>query len=500
MRFQNAPFLSRLLDILQHPVAADQPDLLHFRPADDAGTSDLGPPASSGAAQAAQPAEDVASSLWLLVALLAGLVVAGGAALQTAGGRALRRRVAVAAQLRPRMPHVPLPHVELPHPHLCAVHARPALHRLHLWWRARRHLVGLPLGALTLTAAAVVTAAGAAVARHGVPTHSAPIAGVGLTTQAPSAAAATDAQPEAPQAWIELVGIERGISGAQDKLAQQETAIAGLARVVAAHHPDPDSLSPTTGGAAILDATNALTALVAAHDATKAALQQSLAAEYTLYRAAAADPQKRAQLIEAAAGAKAPAIAQAVTYNLSQVDTQLSQEAAIAAAEKKLGSFSGLSAAQLEAIRRGQPFIAPEAGAVVQGFGPTDLGFEPPYTYHGTFFPHFHTGVDIAAPLGTPIHAAADGVVALAATSVDAQGKPAGYGTYVVIAHPGGFFTLYAHMDGVAVAAGQVVRQGQVIGVEGSTGNSTGPHVHFEIRHGNDLVDPATLLKGQLHS
>jgi murein DD-endopeptidase MepM/ murein hydrolase activator NlpD len=360
--------------------------------------------------------------------------------------------------------------------------------------------VGLPLGALTLTAAAVATAAGAAVARHAVPTHPAPIAGVVLSTQAPSAAATTTAQPAAPQAWIELVGIERGISGAQDTLAQQETAIARLARVVAAHHPDPDGLSPTTGGAAMLDATNALTALVAAHDATQAALHQSLAAEYTLYRTAAGDPQKRAQLIEAAAGAKAPAIAQAVTYNLSQVDTQLSQEAAIAAAEKKLGSFGGLSAAQLEAIRRGQPFIAPEAGSVVQGFGPTDLGLEPPYTYHGTFFPHFHTGVDIAAPLGTPIHAAADGVVALAATSVDAQGKPAGYGTYVVIAHPDGFYTLYAHMDSVAVTAGQVVRQGQVIGIEGSTGNSTGPHVHFEIRHGNDLVDPATLLKGQLHS
>ncbi|MFY9615154.1 MAG: M23 family metallopeptidase, partial [Candidatus Dormiibacterota bacterium] len=73
-----------------------------------------------------------------------------------------------------------------------------------------------------------------------------------------------------------------------------------------------------------------------------------------------------------------------------------------------------------------------------------------------------------------------------------------GYGNYVVIAHPDGFFTLYGHLDTVAVKEGQVVHQGEIIGQEGSTGLSTGPHVHFEIRHNGTFLDPAPYLQGQI--
>jgi murein DD-endopeptidase MepM/ murein hydrolase activator NlpD len=152
----------------------------------------------------------------------------------------------------------------------------------------------------------------------------------------------------------------------------------------------------------------------------------------------------------------------------------------------------------MDAIRRHLPFIAPEVAPVSQGFGPTDLGIEPPLTRQGTFYPHFHTGIDIAAPAGTPLHAAADGVVLIAAASVDAAGRLVGYGNYVVVGHAAGFLTLYGHMSGVAVHSGDRVRQGEVIGFEGSTGNSTGPHVHFEIRQDGTLLDPAPLLAGQL--
>lgn len=93
---------------------------------------------------------------------------------------------------------------------------------------------------------------------------------------------------------------------------------------------------------------------------------------------------------------------------------------------------------------------------------------------------HGYNGVDLAAPIGTPILAAAEGDVLIAKET----GWNAGYGGYVVIKHGNGSQTLYAHQSKVAVAPGQHVQQGQVIGYVGSTGKSTGPHVHFEIRNG----------------
>jgi len=91
---------------------------------------------------------------------------------------------------------------------------------------------------------------------------------------------------------------------------------------------------------------------------------------------------------------------------------------------------------------------------------------------------HGYNGVDIAAPVGTPIVASADGTVILARTT----GYNGGYGLYVVIRHSNGTQTLYAHMSRVAVIVGQRISQGDVIGAVGNTGRSTGPHIHFEVR------------------
>ncbi len=91
---------------------------------------------------------------------------------------------------------------------------------------------------------------------------------------------------------------------------------------------------------------------------------------------------------------------------------------------------------------------------------------------------HGYNGVDLAAPAGTPILAAAGGEVIIARTS----GWNGGYGSYVVIKHPKGSQTLYAHMNTVNVVQGETVAQGEVIGSVGSTGRSTGNHVHFEVR------------------
>jgi murein DD-endopeptidase MepM/ murein hydrolase activator NlpD len=124
-----------------------------------------------------------------------------------------------------------------------------------------------------------------------------------------------------------------------------------------------------------------------------------------------------------------------------------------------------------------------------QGFGPSLYYFEP--AYGG--YTHFHTGIDIPGPNDEPILAAAAGVVVVAEQSL-LGGVLVGYGNYVVIAHDGGLLTLYAHLNAVAVNVGDTVIQGEPIGLEGSTGNSTGTHLHFEVRVGNEPVDPIGYL------
>ena len=130
-------------------------------------------------------------------------------------------------------------------------------------------------------------------------------------------------------------------------------------------------------------------------------------------------------------------------------------------------------------------FIWPEPNAhISQPFGPSKLWFEPAYGA----YPHFHTGIDMVEPFGSPIYAADDGVVALVGTS------SSGYGNYVVIAHSGGLDTLYGHLSTAVVKVGQKVTQGQTVGLEGSTGNSTGAHLHFELRINQRPVDPTPYL------
>ena len=103
--------------------------------------------------------------------------------------------------------------------------------------------------------------------------------------------------------------------------------------------------------------------------------------------------------------------------------------------------------------------------------------------------PHSHTGIDIPAPGGTAIHAAKGGQVVTSAYH-------SSYGNYVVIDHGNGNSTLYAHMSSRAVSAGQIVSQGDVIGYVGSTGSSTGNHLHLEVRVNYQRVDPEGCFPG----
>ena len=98
-----------------------------------------------------------------------------------------------------------------------------------------------------------------------------------------------------------------------------------------------------------------------------------------------------------------------------------------------------------------------------------------------------HKGIDLAAPSGTPVYAAADGIVARAEWFST-------YGNYIQIEHGGEIETRYAHLSAYAIASGDRVRKGDLIGYVGSTGRSTGPHLHYEVRVAGEAVNPMPYL------
>jgi murein DD-endopeptidase MepM/ murein hydrolase activator NlpD len=127
----------------------------------------------------------------------------------------------------------------------------------------------------------------------------------------------------------------------------------------------------------------------------------------------------------------------------------------------------------------GWPLIAGR-GFITQGFGPSINPFSGYY--------YMHKGVDIADAPGTPEVAVGNGVV----TGVNYD--PLGYGNNIWIQHKYGFRTHYAHLHTVAVHTGEKVKAGQIIGTEGSTGLVTGPHLHFEVYLGDELLNPMAFL------
>ena len=137
-------------------------------------------------------------------------------------------------------------------------------------------------------------------------------------------------------------------------------------------------------------------------------------------------------------------------------------------------------------------FSWPMSGYVSQGFGCTRYILEPYAPNCATR--HFHTGIDIANDWGTPVHAADGGIAHNLTMGCLWGGGLCGFGRYVIIVHAGGFTTLYGHLSNWAVDDGSVVSAGEVIGYEGSSGNSTGPHLHFEIDLNGSPVSPLAYL------
>lgn len=147
-----------------------------------------------------------------------------------------------------------------------------------------------------------------------------------------------------------------------------------------------------------------------------------------------------------------------------------------------------------EALPVGHPLVASLPGRPPSTAGPS-IPHRWPLDEHGVItrgqvgeggVDEAHPGIDVAVPTGTPIRAAGGGTVAK-------TGSDSEYGLFVLIDHPEGYQTMYGHTSRIVVTDGEEVSTGQVLALSGSTGRSTAPHLHFEVRRGGRAVDPRSL-------
>jgi murein DD-endopeptidase MepM/ murein hydrolase activator NlpD len=209
-----------------------------------------------------------------------------------------------------------------------------------------------------------------------------------------------------------------------------------------------------------------------AKDRIEAARDVIAAEEQALVAARSALQSHQQELL--AARAKRVAALEQIGENEEELEGDLS-----AIQGKIAAQLSATGAAPLPAgpIQGGSGMLIwPVSGAVVSGFGPR--------------WGSMHEGIDIAVPEMTPIRAAASGTVVL----LQSEASSGGYGNFTCIDHGGGLSTCYAHQSSFAVAAGQSVSQGDIIGYSGCTGHCLGPHVHFEVRIYGSPTDPMGYL------
>ena len=148
----------------------------------------------------------------------------------------------------------------------------------------------------------------------------------------------------------------------------------------------------------------------------------------------------------------------------------------------------GLSLARMDALERGltsiPQFMPANYNYISSGFGYR----RDPFNGAGAM----HAGLDFRGPIGAPVHAAAKGVISFV-------GRKSGYGNCLEISHGNGLMTRYAHLSAFRARLGQPVSAGDVVGAIGSTGRSTGPHLHFEVRINNRAVNPRPFLESAPH-
>lgn len=138
----------------------------------------------------------------------------------------------------------------------------------------------------------------------------------------------------------------------------------------------------------------------------------------------------------------------------------------------------------LQAIPAIQPVANEDLRRMASGYG---MRLDP-----FTKAPKMHYGMDFSAPIGTPVYATGDGEV------VRADNRSSGFGNHIRVDHGSGYITLYAHLSDYNVTVGQEVKRGDVIGYVGNTGRSRGPHLHYEVHHDRDRLNPMNFYYGEL--
>ncbi|MFC8915484.1 M23 family metallopeptidase [Streptomyces sp. NPDC047821] len=212
--------------------------------------------------------------------------------------------------------------------------------------------------------------------------------------------------------------------------------------------------------------------------------------------AAVAADSKTAPALGPAAAVAAQADAQAAQAKAAQVAAAKKAAAAKAAAAKAVAAKKAAAANAAKKAALAKKAAAKKAASWVKPVNGYTLTAS--FNQGGAMWSHKHSGQDFAVPVGTPVKAAHSGVVVKAGPNGGGDG-PA-YGNAVVIKHANGRYSQYAHLSKVNVAIGETVKTGETIARSGNTGNSSGPHLHFEIRttpNYGSALNPAKFLRAE---